>query len=151
VLATSEGRTFSFYTAAPGEMHQVEASIDAGFVTIRDSGASIRAGDGCVSVEPMESIATFVLRTITSRWPWSVTGGGGADTLVDCPAGCGLLDGGAGVHGGTGKDVLHGQVGHDRLSAKDGLRDNVGGGRGFDRANVDRGLDLLDEIERVFF
>jgi Ca2+-binding RTX toxin-like protein len=132
VLVTSEVRTFFFYTAVPGEMHQGEASIDAGFVTIRDSGASSPSNDHL-------------------EMAWSVTGGGGADTLVDCPAGCGLLDGGAGVHGGTGKDVLHGQVGHDRLSAKDGLRDNVGGGRGFDRANVDRGLDLLDEIERVFF
>jgi Ca2+-binding RTX toxin-like protein len=329
VLVTSEGRTFFDYTAAPGEMNQVEASIDAGFVTIRDIGASITAGEGCVSVDahevncdlrPLNDFLGMGLGDLddslsfTDQGPeaWTVRGGGGADTLVDCPSGCGLLDGGPGndtltgrfligragddtlsggarrdsiygdsgndtlngaggndrlslgpgndsvdggagadtvefslhpptgvtadlrggtatgdgsdtltnveglfgseqddhlsgdsranrldgfggddvvlgrggddnisghccpsgndrllggagrdriaggegddfLRGGTGKDALHGQTGDDRFRAKDGLRDTVRGGRGFDRAHIDRRLDLLDEVERVFF
>jgi Ca2+-binding RTX toxin-like protein len=329
VFVTSEGRTFFHYTAAPGEMNQVEASIDAGFVTIRDTGASIIAGDGCVSVDAHEvncdlGVNDFLRMTLGDLDDsltllggdpqfWLVTGNRGADTLVDsCSAFCGLMrggadndtlqgrdidgdagddtltgsrrrdriaggigndtlsgakandqlapgpgddtvDGGAGLDivgfsfhppigvsadlrtgvatgdgtdtltniedldgsdeddhlsgdssanridggggddvilgragadklseccsgsgndhlyggtgrdrlsgsdgddflgGGMGKDVLHGQLGDDRLSAKDGFRDDVFGGTGFDRARVDRGLDLLHDVEKAFF
>jgi Ca2+-binding RTX toxin-like protein len=330
VFVPTDGGTLFHYTAEPGEMNQVEASIAAGTVTIRDTGASITAGDGCVSVDAHEVNCDLGINdflgmtlgdlddslTLLGEGPqfWLVTGGGGADTLVDsCSAGCGFpmhggagndtlqgrsIDGGAGddtltggprrdsivggggndtlsgakanddltpgrgddtvdggagldivgfsshpptgvtadlrtgvatgdgtdtltnvegllgseeddhlsgdssanrfdgfgggdvilgragadklseccsgsgsdhlyggpgrdrlsggdgddfLRGGTGKDVLHGQLGDDRLSAKDGFRDDVFGGRGFDRARVDRGLDLLDDVERVFF
>ena len=53
VFPPDSGSLFS-YIAAPGETNQVEASLLAGTVTIRDTGASITAGDGCVSVDAHE-------------------------------------------------------------------------------------------------
>lgn len=92
-------------------------------------------------------------------------GRGGDDTLSEewcCPNGEDRIIGGRGddrirggngddmILGGLGKDVLHGQKGDDRLRARDGIRDRVDGGLGFDKARVDRGLDILEAIEKLF-
>jgi Ca2+-binding RTX toxin-like protein len=91
-----------------------------------------------------------------------VNGRGGADDISGC-SGDDRLFGGRGpdliqacegddlVNGGPGRDRLHGNEGDDRIRAKDGLRDRVLGGAGFDRARVDRTLDRLNSIERVRF
>jgi len=63
-----------------------------------------------------------------------------------------VLRGGAGndrLAGGRGRDVLLGGRGDDRLSARDGERDTVDGGPGFDRAWVDRN-DVVRNVERVY-
>jgi hypothetical protein len=45
---------------------------------------------------------------------------------------------------------LFGQRGRDVLLARDRARDLVHGGRGFDRARVDRRRDVRRSIERLF-
>jgi Ca2+-binding RTX toxin-like protein len=90
-------------------------------------------------------------------------GRGGADKLDGncCSRGNDRLYGGPGrdrlwggrgndvLRGGTGVDRLRGQNGNDRLRAKDGLRDDVVGGLGFDRARVDS-IDIVSSIEAFF-
>jgi len=63
-----------------------------------------------------------------------------------------VLYGGAGndrLAGGTGRDDLYGQRGNDRFTARDGARDVVSGGPGFDQAWVDQ-LDVVKNVERVY-
>jgi Ca2+-binding RTX toxin-like protein len=70
-------------------------------------------------------------------------GGGGRDEIR----------GGAGADrltGGGGRDRLFGERGRDVLFARDRARDLVNGGRGFDRARVDRRRDTRRSIERLF-
>jgi len=77
-------------------------------------------------------------------------GRGGNDALYG-RGGNDLLDGGTGndrLYGGKGRDTLRGGPGNDRLYARDGQRDVVVGGPGFDEAWVDR-LDVVRGVERV--
>ena len=63
------------------------------------------------------------------------------------------LDGGNGndeLIGGPGQDVLSGGMGDDLLRAADGAEDTVRGGRGFDTASIDVGLDRVTGIESLF-
>jgi hypothetical protein len=69
-------------------------------------------------------------------------GGGGDDVVVGGP-GRDLLD------GGTGVDRLYGSEGNDVLVAKDGARDAVSGGSGWDSARVDGRLDRVTGVEQV--
>jgi RTX calcium-binding nonapeptide repeat (4 copies)/WD40-like Beta Propeller Repeat len=69
-------------------------------------------------------------------------GGAGTDHLL---AG----DGNDWLNGDTGRDVLDAGGGNDKLDAKDGERDEVVGGAGFDAARVDRGLDRVRGVERL--
>jgi Ca2+-binding RTX toxin-like protein len=48
--------------------------------------------------------------------------------------------------GGNGRDRLDGRQGADVLRTRDGARDIVDGGSGFDRARVDV-LDVVRELE----
>jgi Ca2+-binding RTX toxin-like protein len=52
------------------------------------------------------------------------------------------------LYGRGGNDVLRGGTGNDRLYARDGVRDLVNGGPGFDEAWLDR-LDVARNVERV--
>jgi Ca2+-binding RTX toxin-like protein len=54
------------------------------------------------------------------------------------------------LRGGPGNDRFRGQGGNDRIRAKDGRRDEVRGGDGFDWARVDRRLDVTNAIEAFF-
>ena len=98
-----------------------------------------------------------------------ITGGGGRDNVFG-NRGDDVLRGGRGrdvIRGGAGDDVLRGQSGADRLfgqggrnrvfgnagndyieSSRNGRRDRVNGGRGRDRARVQRG-DVVRGVERV--
>jgi type VII secretion-associated serine protease mycosin len=72
-----------------------------------------------------------------------ILGGGGNDRLY----------GGRGndvLVGGAGRDTLEGGDGRDMLSARDRKRDRLMGGQGRDRARIDRRLDIVRAIERVF-
>jgi Ca2+-binding RTX toxin-like protein len=52
--------------------------------------------------------------------------------------------------GGSGRDRLYGNAGNDSLSSRDKRQlDRVLGGRGRDRAKVDR-RDRVRSVERVF-
>jgi hypothetical protein len=78
-------------------------------------------------------------------------GGLGADDLHGGPGGDDLR-GGEGddwLAGDSGSDVFWGGGGDDKLYAKDGRRELVVGGPGFDTAYVDRGLDRVRGVERV--
>jgi len=63
-----------------------------------------------------------------------------------------VLRGGSGndlLTGGLGRDDLYGGPGNDTLFARDGVREEVVGGAGFDVARIDRGLDHVRGIERL--
>lgn len=49
---------------------------------------------------------------------------------------------------GGGKDTVSAGPGDDRISARDGKRDRIDGGRGRDRATIDRKLDKVTRVER---
>ena len=72
-----------------------------------------------------------------------IRGLGGNDRLVGGPGNDRLV-------GGGGRDVLLGEAGRDTFVARDRVRDTVNGGRGQDRASVDRGLDVLRAVEALF-
>jgi Ca2+-binding RTX toxin-like protein len=79
-------------------------------------------------------------------------GGGGADTIHGGP-GRDSIYGDSGndlLFGGDGRDFLAGGPGDDVIRARDGIRDRIPGGRGFDRARVDRRLDVARSIEAFF-
>jgi Ca2+-binding RTX toxin-like protein len=73
-------------------------------------------------------------------WPDVVLGRGGTDTV----------DGNSGadrVNGGTGSDRCRGGDGNDWLIARDGTRYVIAGGRGMDRARIDRDRDQVSGVE----
>ena len=77
-------------------------------------------------------------------------GRGGNDTLKG-RGGNDVIRGGIGndrLYGGPGRDVIVGEAGNDRLYSRDGQRDTLNGGPGFDEAWVD-GLDVVRHVERV--
>jgi Ca2+-binding RTX toxin-like protein len=53
-----------------------------------------------------------------------------------------------GIAPGGGKDTVSAGPGRDRISARDGKRDRIDGGRGRDRATIDRKLDKVTRVER---
>jgi Ca2+-binding RTX toxin-like protein len=82
--------------------------------------------------------------------PDVLLGRGGNDTLYG-RGGNDVLEGGTGndvLYGGLGRDIERGGPGNDRIYARDGRRDVVDGGPGFDEAWVDR-LDVVRNVERV--
>jgi Ca2+-binding RTX toxin-like protein len=166
VFPPDSGSLFS-YIAAPGETNQVEASLLADTVTIRDTGASITAGGGCVSVNAHEVMCAVGIHdqlgvaladlgdSLTLEGDgvdWDVRGGDGADTLVDsCPTGCGFLSGGPGddtlqgrgMSGGAGDDTLTGSLKGDSIGGGPG-NDTLSGGGGFDMLLPAAGDDTVD-------
>jgi hypothetical protein len=88
-------------------------------------------------------------------------GGGGADRLLAGP-GADLLSGGSGndtvyaqggpdrLIGGRARDALVAGSGGDTLAARDRRRDWLGGGAGRDQARVDRSLDTVRGVERIY-
>jgi Ca2+-binding RTX toxin-like protein len=74
--------------------------------------------------------------------PDSIRGGAGNDVIRGGPGDDRLF-------GGFGRDILFGDAGDDRLTARDGERDVLYGGPGFDQAWVDR-FDVVRGIERVY-
>jgi Ca2+-binding RTX toxin-like protein len=54
------------------------------------------------------------------------------------------------IGGGRGQDDLRGQQGNDTFYARDGQADRIVGWTGYDRAQIDRGLDRRSSIERLF-
>jgi Tol biopolymer transport system component len=53
------------------------------------------------------------------------------------------------LEGGPGMDILDGGAGNDLILARDGHKDVVRGGPGFDRARIDRGLDKVSGVEKI--
>jgi Ca2+-binding RTX toxin-like protein len=121
-------------------------------------------GFGTTGVTPFRTAGTATVVP-----PASYVGSSRPDTLVGGPQndvlrglagndrlrggrGNDVLRGGAGndrLAGGLGEDVMLGERGNDRFSARDGERDIVTGGPGFDQAWVDQ-LDAVRNVERVY-
>jgi Ca2+-binding RTX toxin-like protein len=81
-----------------------------------------------------------------------IHGRDGNDTLRGC-GGNDLIRAGGGadvVLGGSRNDTLWGEAGNDTLYARDGRRDALHGGTGHDRARIDRGVDRITSIARLF-
>jgi Ca2+-binding RTX toxin-like protein len=81
-----------------------------------------------------------------------LSGGRGDDTLRGDDGPDSILgnQGNDWLSGGLGRDDLFGGLGNDTIRSRDGLRDYVDGNAGTDRARVDRGLDLVRNVERFF-
>lgn len=71
-----------------------------------------------------------------------LVGGNGADLLKGGPGNDRLV-------GGPGTDRLEGEDGDDTIIARDGVRDQVRGGVGLDKARIDRGKDFVISIETI--
>ncbi len=91
-----------------------------------------------------------------------IDGGGGDDTIRGGAGnddifggfddGNDFLAGGNGndlIDGGAGLDTINGEDGNDRLFAADGSEDGVDGGNGVDRAQADRAIDFVENVERL--
>jgi len=90
-------------------------------------------------------------RLVGTRHRDVICGLGGADVLVG-GGGDDVLSGGPGndyVRPGAGRDRALGDSGNDFIGARDGNRDRVFGGRGADRARVDRRLDVTRSVTRI--
>jgi purple acid phosphatase-like protein/hemolysin type calcium-binding protein len=90
-------------------------------------------------------------RLVGTRRRDVICGLGGADVLVG-RGGDDILSGGPGddvLRPGAGRDKALGDGGNDLIEARDGRRDLLYGGRGADRARVDRRLDVTQSLSRI--
>jgi Ca2+-binding RTX toxin-like protein len=75
----------------------------------------------------------------------------GGDDVIRGRGGDDVIYAGSGkdrIRPGGGKDTVSAGPGDDRISARDGKRDRIDGGRGRDRATIDRKLDKVTRVER---
>jgi Ca2+-binding RTX toxin-like protein len=158
-----------FYDADLGEANQVEASVtDGETVTIRDAGAVVTAGAGCVSLDEHSvacstNFSAMVLTLLDLDDTLSVSGfsalanvglvadgGAGADVLSSFArsqlvgrGGNDRLTGARYIVGGSGDDVLRGSGRADFLDGGPG-HDAITGGGGSDIIDPGRGDDAVD-------
>jgi RTX calcium-binding nonapeptide repeat (4 copies) len=141
------------YAAEPGETNQVSFAADGPAVVIRDAGASITAGSGCMQLAAQEvscaatpAGASFRVQVDlgdgddravigpVNAIRWDVGGGVGDDTL-DASAAAGRPTRAIALGGGPGSDRLVGSEGRD---------DGLFGGPGADRIEGRGGDDALE-------
>ena len=116
-------------------------------------GATTLKGNGQLSVVPPRYYVGGDQNDVLygTNGPDVLLGRGGNDALFG-KRGNDVLEGGTGndvVYGGPGRDSLVGGPGNDRFHTRDGMRDVVNGGPGFDTAWVDR-LDVVRNVERIY-
>jgi len=90
-------------------------------------------------------------RLVGTRHRDVICGLGGADLIVG-GRGDDVLSGGPGndfLRPGAGRDRVLGDAGNDFVGARDGHADRIDGGRGADRARVDRRLDTIRSVQRI--
>ena len=110
-----------------------------------------RSGAKLTVVPPAYYAGTSRSETITGSAANDVLVGLGGNDVLYGKRGNDVIRGGIGndrLYGGPGRDYMLGEPGNDRLYARDGQRDTVYGGPGFDEAWVD-GLDVVRNVERV--
>jgi Ca2+-binding RTX toxin-like protein len=157
--ATSDFPLF-VYAAEAGEQNQAQATFAGGNLNIRDTGATITPGAGCVSVDAHEvncalagqPALNFILLdlddslTIEGDAGWLMMGGPGADTLTACAACFGTTLGEAGddtiQNNGCTGCTFYGNAGADTFTGS-ASRDHFVGGPGNDALNGLGGNDLL--------
>jgi hypothetical protein len=158
---------FLTYEGAPGESNRVTVTFeDPDTFVLRDTGASVSAGRGCVS-DPADAERAICTGSASGYYVWisgnhgsdwlvapdidrlgkglgiQLLGGEGADFLVG-QDGRETLDGGAGddyLVGGAHDDELIGGEGVDSLEGGDG-NDVLRGGTGSDTLRGGQGRDL---------
>jgi len=112
-VVDSSGGEFSrtlIYAAAPGERNQVVVTSDGGGGTmLRDLGAVVQAGAGCMTIDE---------HTVRCTRPRSVAvdAGDGDDAVLLSGAVFGVVVGGDGADSLTGADILYGGAGNDVLT-----------------------------------
>lgn len=98
-----------------------------------------------------------------ATWGFENFWGGAGDDYIHGTPGDNELRGNAGkdtiyghqgkdtIYGGAAKDFLYGDDGDDTFYAQDGEVDAISGGAGFDKAQRDNSIDILNSIEGVAF
>lgn len=122
--------TTTLFRAAPGERNVISVSGGSAGVIVRDAGAELLAGKGCLSLDAH-----------AARCPapdLDLALGDGDDTFA--PA---AYAGSVVVDGGASDDVITGGVGRDRLQGDDGA-DTLAGGPGDDFLTGGAGRDTVD-------
>jgi Ca2+-binding RTX toxin-like protein len=121
------------------------------FAGVAMAATPLRSGAKLTVTPPAYYVGTSASETLTGTNANDVLlGRGGNDTLYG-RGGNDVLNGGIGndrLYGGLGRDSLVGGPGNDRLYTRDGRRDIVNGGPGFDQAWVDQ-LDVVRNVESV--
>lgn len=116
-------------------------------------GATTLRGNGQLSVVPPRYYVGSDRNDIIygTNGPDVLLGYGGNDALFAKRAND-VLEGGTGndvLYGGPGRDTMLGGPGNDSFHSRDGWRDVIDGGPGFDTAWVDQ-LDVVRNVERVY-
>lgn len=138
------------FTAAPGEANRVLAVPDMQAWVVRDDGAPLSAGAGCValdaaSVRCASTIATPALSVDTGDGDDTITAPDGAYLLAEAGAGNDVIHADGSLVGGSGDDILVGGSGNDDLLGGPGV-DVLHGGAGNDALSGDGNLrDQQDE------
>ena len=115
-----------FYTAAPGELNDLDISLSNSNFVLFDPGAQVNAGPGCTAVaNNTAACPTDKINGLT------ISLGDGADRVDNMTSAPSTLSGGDGndsLNGGSGNDILRGNKGVDTQSggAGDDLIDSRG-------------------------
>ena len=114
-----------FYTAAPGELNDLDISISNTSFVLFDAGAQISPGPGCTASNNTAACPTDRINGLT------ISLGDGADRVDNMTSAPSTLSGGDGndsLNGGSGNDILRGNQGVDTQSggAGDDLIDSRG-------------------------
>jgi Ca2+-binding RTX toxin-like protein len=124
-------------------------------VVVAAAGAAVagplKTGANLTVVPPALYAGTSRADTLNGTSANDVLRGRGGNDILHGRGGNDVVDGGTGndrAYGDTGRDDILGGVGNDRLYSRDGQRDTLTGGPGFDEAWVDR-FDLVRNVERV--
>jgi Ca2+-binding RTX toxin-like protein len=114
-------------------------------------GLPLRSAGQLTVVPPAFYAGTSRAETLTGSNANDVLFGRGGNDTLRGRGGNDVIRGGIGndrLYGGSGRDVIAGEPGNDWLYSRDGQRDTLNGGPGFDEAWVD-GLDVVRNVERV--
>jgi RTX calcium-binding nonapeptide repeat (4 copies) len=115
------------------------------------SASSLTGGSRLTATPPAYYAGSDRADTLTGTGANDVLLGRAGNDRLNGRGGNDVLQGGVGndrLTGGLGRDYIVGGPGNDLLFARDGARDTVFGGPGFDEAWVDR-VDVVRNVERV--
>jgi Ca2+-binding RTX toxin-like protein len=144
-----------WYTAAPGEVNNLTISLTGTDFRLSDPGATITAMPACTAFGSAATCSSASIRGIT------VSGGDGADAVVNTTATRSTLSGGDGndsLEGGTGEDILRGNqgvdthtggLGNDLIDARGDRGDIVSCGDGMDTVRADISDSVALDCETV--
>ena len=144
-----------WYTAALGEVNNLNISLTGADFTLSDPGAAITAMPACTAFGSTATCPGAGIRGIT------VSGGDGADSIVNTTATPSTLSGGDGtdsLEGGPGDDTLRGNngvdthtggLGNDLIDSRGDRGDIVSCGDGLDTVRADVADTVAPDCETV--